>query len=205
MKVDVAICVPSGDLVHADFTMALAGMLRSTPGTIKLAYVTGRSSIVAHARNMCVKSALELGAKHILFLDSDITFPNNTLNRLLHWGKDIVGAVYRRRSEPFEVMGVPLVHETRYAEGSLPEMAIIPTGCMLIRREVFEALPKPYFRFETDEANDRIVGEDVLFCNMARQRGFHVYADVSLSMAVGHIGQTTHRIEGEAADERRAA
>ena len=78
----VAICFPSADMVNADFALALAGLCNSTP-PLETPIVNNKSSIVAAARNDAVRRARELGCDHILFLDSDMTFPRTTLHRLL--------------------------------------------------------------------------------------------------------------------------
>lgn len=192
--ITVAICVPSGDMLHANFAMSLAGMLRSTPMEIKLIYAIGNSSIVAVARNLCVDTALKHGAEYILFLDSDMTFPGDTLMRLLcrFVGVNklpdvgIVGATYPRRSPPHEAMVVPLP-DTGAATSGMTEVQIIPTGCMMIDVKVFERLKKPYFRFGCDELNEKIIGEDVLFCNQVRDLGLKVYLDTELSFDLGHM------------------
>ena len=78
----VAICFPSGDMVHADFAMSLAGMCAES-GRIHTTLINTKSSIVAEARNRGVELAREFGATHLLFLDSDMVFPRATLQRLL--------------------------------------------------------------------------------------------------------------------------
>src|SRR4051812_45016016 len=55
------------------------------------------SSNVAASRCDLAKLALERGADWLLWLDSDHTFPANTLARLLARGRSVVGANYRRR------------------------------------------------------------------------------------------------------------
>jgi hypothetical protein len=75
----------------------------------------------------------------------------------------------------------------------LVEMQRIPTGCLLIKMSVFEKLTRPYFRFETD-SEGAIVGEDYVFCDRAREAGFHIWCDVTISRELGHLGQKIHRL-----------
>ncbi len=184
----VAICFPSGDMVHADFALALAGLCNSAP-PLETPILNNKSSIVAIARNNGVKKAKELAAEFILFLDSDMIFPRTTLHRLLLHGKDIVGATYTKRVPPYPILGAALHGNPTCDERGLTEMRHLPTGCLLIRMRVFDALSEPYFRFVNDEKTGAILGEDYVFCDRARDAGFHIWCDLNLSQEIAHIGQ----------------
>ena len=192
----VAICFPSADMVHADFALALAGLCNSTP-PLDTPIVNNKSSIVAAARNDGVKRAREMGCDHVLFLDSDMVFPRDTLHRLLAHGEAIVGATYVKRVPPYPMLGSAAASEPTCDARGLTEMLRIPTGCLLIRMTVFDALKPPYFRFVTDEASGEIIGEDYDFCDRARQAGFRVWCDAKLSLEIGHVGQKIFRFSGE--------
>ena len=189
----IAICYPSGDMVHADFTLALAGLCLSLH-PLEVTVVNTKSSIVAEARNIAVQRAREAGAAYLLFLDSDMIFPQTTLHRLLLHQKDIVGAVYTKRVPSYELLGTVLPGANPPGDDGLVEMERLPTGCLLIRMAVFDRLKKPYFRFGVDEASGALLGEDYAFCDMARQAGYRLWADFSLSQEIGHIGQKVCRL-----------
>jgi len=195
----IAIAVPSGDMLHADFAMSLARMCASTQG-MRLNVINNKSSIVAIARNNGVQLAQEFDAHYLLFLDSDMLFPESTLWRLLMHRQDIVGATYAKRVPPYATLGTVLPGEVARtssgmtAASGLIEMARIPTGCLLIKMSVFEKLARPYFRFDADEATGDIVGEDYVFCDRARAAGFRIWCDPALSHEIGHIGQQVFKI-----------
>ncbi len=151
----VAICFPSMDMVHADFALSLAGLCNST-APIETPLINNKSSIVAIARNNGVRKAQEFGVDYILFLDSDMIFPRTTLHRLLLHQKDIVGATYTKRVQPFPVLGAALEASPTFDERGLFEMKHLPAGCLLIKMSVFSALSEPYFRFLHDEATGEI-------------------------------------------------
>ena len=188
----VAIAVPSGDMVHADFAMAYAQLCMASAG-LPLQLITVKSSIVAQARNNGVELARGFGADYIFFLDSDMVFPSTALFRLLLHRKDIVGATYTKRVAPFQILGTRLAEQPAVLSGDLLEMQRIPTGCLLIKMDVFEKLSKPYFRFEVD-ADGAIVGEDYVFSDRAREAGFRIWCDAVMSREIGHIGQSVHRL-----------
>jgi len=189
----VAICFASGDMVHADFALALAGLCAGAH-PIDTPIVNAKSSIVAEARNRCVELAREHGADFLLFLDSDMVFPRTTLQQLLAQDKDIVGATYPRRVPPHSVLGASLPGGRTEQDGALIEMRHLPTGCLMIRMSVFDALPGPSFRFLVEPTTGVIVGEDYDFCDRARTAGFSVWCDTKLSFEIGHIGQSVHRL-----------
>jgi hypothetical protein len=187
----VAIGIPSGDLVHADFAMSLA-MLCMNPGAPVL-LLNARSSLVPLGRNQCAGAAQIMKATHLLFLDTDMVFPADTLIRLLAHNKDIVGASYSRRVPPFHPLTVTEEGENLPITSGLRRVKLLPTGCMLIRLGVFNALAKPYFNLVAE--GDQLRGEDYYFCGLARAAGFDIWCDGDLSLQMGHIGQKINRIE----------
>jgi GT2 family glycosyltransferase len=188
----VAICIPSGDMVHADFAVNLAAMCLD-PGA-RTAVINNKGSLIPVGRNNCVAAAQKIGATHALFLDTDMVFPCDVLKRLLRADKDIIGALYAARRPPFQAIGVPWegVRET----GGLHRMKIMPTGCLMIKMRVFEKLPKPWFNTRVE--GEQIMGEDVHFCERATMAGFEIWQDVALSREVGHIGEKIFRLADKA-------
>ncbi|CAB5083047.1 Anp1 [Burkholderia cenocepacia] len=189
----VGVCIPSGDMVHADFAMSLAALAFTTRHPIAL--LNAKGSLVVTNRNTLVDQAAQLDCEWLLFLDSDLVFPRDTVARLIAHDKDIVGATYCKRVPPYEVLGRTLTGERLEAAFGLVEVAGLPTGCLLVRRAVFDALRRPYFRTPAHEDGDvdgmpaHIEGEDYYFCRVAREAGFSVWLDVDLTMQLGHIGQ----------------
>ena len=58
------------------------------------------------ARNEACKKALEIGASHLFFIDSDIVVPSDGVLRLLRHNVPLISGVYCRRSPP---VGVPVM------------------------------------------------------------------------------------------------
>ena len=59
---------------------------------------------------------------------------------------------------------------------TLVEADAMATGCLLIKRDVLEAVGYPWFRNHEHSAG----GEDFFFCERARALGFPIYADFSV-------------------------
>jgi len=186
----VAIGIPSGDMVHADFAMSLATLCFNAGARAFI--VNAKSSLVMVGRNQIVEAARLAKATHLLFLDSDLTFPPDTLARLLAHGKDIVGGLYTQRVPPHHPLGMTLEGEHVAVTNGLRPMKSMPTGCLLIRLSIFDQLPKPWFNTGTD--GDKILGEDFMFCERARQAGFEIWCDGDLSRDLAHIGQKAYRL-----------
>ena len=190
----VALCLPMQDEVKAEFCLSVFSLARTYHGLLSVAW--GGASVVAHARNNCVDSALKLKPvpEFLLFIDSDMEFPPDTLHRLLRRDKNIVGAIYRRRSPNYEILGRDLggnkIEEPRQG---IEEMTRLPTGCLLIKTTVFEKFDKPYFRHPTDEGLGLVGAEDYEFSRMAKEKGFRLWCDHDLSREISHIGKTKYK------------
>lgn len=185
----IAIGVPSHDMVCAEFAMSVAivaGRLASQG--IPFTYLSARNSNAAAGRNRCVDEAQKIKADYLFFMDSDMVVPPNVVEILLGRGKAIIGALYRRRGPPYDLMGMALQAGPVEVPGGVYEMACIPTGCMLIDMKVFDALEKPYFRHRVRDGEAEEDTEDYVFCDMARAAGFSVWADIDLTPHVDHIG-----------------
>ncbi|MGB9152865.1 MAG: glycosyl transferase family 2 [Alphaproteobacteria bacterium] len=186
----VAIGIPSGDMVHTDFAMSLA-MLCMNPG-VQSFLLNSRSSLIALGRNQCAGAAQVMKATHLMFFDTDMIFPADTLTRLLAHDKDIVGATYSQRQPPFHPLTITDTGEHAHITSGLQRVRLMPTGCMLIRTSVFNMISKPYFNLEAE--GDQLRGEDYYFCEKARAAGVEIWCDGELSCQVGHIGQKIYRI-----------
>lgn len=187
----VSIVVPSGEMVHADFSISLAqiaGFTNRAAPTLKTAIVNPRSSLVQRGRHIGVIDSMKINADKILFLDSDMLFPYNTLMRLLAHKKPIVGADYLTRREPFhgtakDVTGQCFDH-TKLS--GLAEAKYLATGCLLVDTEVFRKIGEPYFNVAW--VNGDFMGEDYNFCEQARALGYPLYCDLDLSKEIAHYG-----------------
>lgn len=56
------------------------------------------------SRNISCSKALQSNVRYLLFIDSDIVFPADTLERLLSYRLPVVGAAYRSRGPPYNVV-----------------------------------------------------------------------------------------------------
>lgn len=199
-RIKLGICIPTRDTWKAHFGQSLAMSMASVwsllPPDTELGVKTfnkTQSSIVHTARNNLAQEAIDSDCTHILFLDDDMLFPMNTFSALLTADKDIVAANCVTKEWPPRTtankIGGGKVFTRRSSEG-LEEVESVGTAVMMIKREVFEKLPKPWFDNEwINVEENKFTGEDRYFCYKAREHGFKVYIDHDLSKEIKHIGE----------------
>lgn len=182
----VGVCMPTGPFMHSRTSFCLQCQTLETAWSgVKEIPHTLEGFDPAQGRNEGAKLLLEHGAEWILFIDSDMEFPPNSLLRLLRNNLDIVGADYRRRGYPFDRLGK--FDETMpQSESGLVERLFIGFGLFMVRDNVLRALELPWF--ERKYVKEGCITEDITFCERARNAGFKVWADLDLSKEVKHIG-----------------
>jgi hypothetical protein len=198
MSPKVAVCVPHMEKVPARFWLAMQNLSAENAETFLLPWCC---SYITAARNETAKAALNAKATHVMFIDSDMTFPANVIDRLLGWNKEIVGATYVTRAPDHAVVcGKSTLGRNGFKSGDeLVEMSAMPTGMLLIEASVFSKVKKPWFRMdyveECPEHSDGVeIGEDIWFCTEARKAGVRVWCDTVLSLHVGHLGIEEYKI-----------
>lgn len=196
----ILIAIPSLDMVCAPFCMSLAAMLqaRVTDKRMRkdaeIALANQRGSQVWDSRNLLVRTAQSVSASHIFFLDSDVTFPPDTLSQLLFHHKPIVAASYVRKEPPHSLLGIPDPSRPYNPKlGPLAEMLSIPLGCALIKMEVFAKLAYPWFAYLKGDLPAQDISEDTYFSNCARSAGYVIHLDAHLTQSIGHVGIQTYR------------
>jgi GT2 family glycosyltransferase len=131
---------------------------------------------------------------HLFFLDSDCVPPPLTIEKLLDYDLDIVAScapaliagnhVFTsacwlppdERKDPKEKYRMPLVSDEN-AKG-LKEVDVVGMTGVLVKRQVFETLEKPWFKMVFNEDHTGLeLGEDYYFCEKAREAGYKVWVD----------------------------
>lgn len=143
-------------------------------------------------RNNLVDQALRSGCTHILMMDTDQTYPKDTITKLITHDLDVVGAKVHRRYIPFDPLLLrkdPIVgkfygvSDDEIEKGGLVEVDATGTGCILYKAEVFEKIENPWFEFSYNKEG-KIVGEDIGFCNKLKEKEYRIFVDCSID--VGH-------------------
>lgn len=192
----IIIGVPCMDQVAAPFAQSLACLRK--PGDVAVAMEI--SSLVYTARDNLARLVISKDADAILFLDSDMIFPPDTLERMIahvEAGREIVSGLYFMRRAPFGPVLFDQLDQddgtgeiTHHKLTTLPEsrepfeVAGIGMGCAIITKGVLlDVLLNQGAWFAPYNG----VGEDVAFCVRARACGHKIWCDPTLSL--GHVGQ----------------
>jgi hypothetical protein len=143
---------------------------------------------ISHSRNQHVHEVLAAPQQftHLLWIDSDMAFPTDALVRLLAHDKDIVGAFYMQKAEPYKIVGRPKDLSDTSITG-LKEAELLGGGFVLVKREVYEKIPYPWYE-ERHTPPREFISEDVMFCHKCRAAGIEMWADMDLSLEMGHSG-----------------
>lgn len=186
----LGICVPARDQVHTGFARSLCYLtnkLTEDQIDFNLHIVCG--SVIAESRTRLANEALEYGATHLLWLDSDMHFPPTVFDQLSKHNLDIVAGNYSTRYAPYQSVAFtdPKNIEKRLeAKSGLHRVWAVGMGCMLVKANVYRALPKPWYSHEYNLDLDNFGGEDIYFCNQARYHGIEIYVDADIKLA--HFG-----------------
>lgn len=191
---NIAICTPSHELVHAIYMRSVIAMMIRNP-KIRFSWVNNTCSIIACGRNETVKSAMALPHTHLFFIDADMDIPHDVPQKLIDHDRDIVGCTYSMRAPPFRQLEEFLDPAAVDENAAVHLMKVMPFGCMMIKRRVFETLAAPWFEF--GRAGDDILGEDYMFCHKAREAGFSVYMDWDASKTLGHVGAQVFKLRDD--------
>jgi hypothetical protein len=161
--------------------------------------VTFRSSSLVHrARSFIADKALEQGFDYLLFIDGDMVFPAEGLDRLIDRDADVVGALCTMRQPPcLPTIGMfkkdpegnveKVQTILKYPDNALLEVDSIGMAFTLISRKALQAVkdtqPKGAgsFRFEP-LPNGGELPEDSAFCYRAKQAGLKIHCDTGLSI-----------------------
>jgi hypothetical protein len=210
----IVVCIPSYGMVPFPFARSLAAMMavsteiiRNSNHNIDLIAVT--DGIVHASRQMLAVRAVELGATHVLWIDADMTFPADALLKLLtrmeaNPDADIIGVNYSNRSLPPQYVALKVTGrkggekqrlETTEDSHGLEEVEALGLGFCLMTVEALTSVSAPVFEYKWDPGTKNWVGEDVLFCERAREAGMHVYVDHDLSKECGHVGAFTFTLD----------
>lgn len=136
---------------------------------------------------------------YLFSVDHDITFPPDTLKKLLAHDKDLVSGVYRQRLEPqmleiYEPFGTRMSTEDLYGKDwNLVGIGGCGFGCVLVKKEVLVGVGYPQFEYHPALDHGNTISEDTDFCKKAMTKGFRLWCDPSVRC--GHIGSTTMHVE----------
>lgn len=193
------LAVPCMDSIPTPTVASLVALKRV--GASKFSFLA--NSLVYDARNKLTEEAIETGADRILFIDSDMVFRYDLMERLaadLDEGRDFVSGLYVKRRLPT----LPLIYQsadveevdgkpkgktqcyTDYPKDSVFEIAACGFGAVMMTVDMLRAVNDVYN--QPFNPLPGVFGEDISFCWRARQLGYKLWCDSRIKL--GHAGTT---------------
>lgn len=189
------IAVPTMDMVH---TMFFASVMQlKKVGDIELSVTA--SSLIYDARNALARKAIEGGFGRILWLDSDMMFEPDLMERLsarIDEGCEYVSALYFKRKAPIEPViykacgsreengqTIPFADSYTDYPDSLFEIAASGFGGVMVTTALVKRVAETYGLPFSPILG---FGEDLSFCCKVARLGVKMYCDPTIKM--GHVG-----------------
>ena len=188
------IAVPCMDYLEANFVESLLNLRKVEECQIQLL----KSSLVYDARNQVSMMAIQQGFDYVLWIDSDMTFEPDLMERMFAsiGDKQMLTALCFGRRPPFKPCifkhidvkrdGMAAEPKTEnwydYPRDQIVEIAACGFACVLQKVEMIDVMNStygvPFFPIAG-------LGEDLSYCYRAKQIDYKMYADTSIK--VGHI------------------
>jgi hypothetical protein len=188
-----AVCLITGDLTRYAVSMQSVMALKVPPGSCN---AWNMGVLIARSLNGAFKTMMDHPQMQWAWImGDDHTFEPDCLLRLLDRKVDVVAPLCLNRLPPMDPTIVEHDHEPT---GRMKYLEDLPAGglyklrseetCgdagLLIRRNVLEAIPAPWYDHRVSGA---IAAEDQAFVQRIKDTGFDVHID--LDVIIGHIGQ----------------
>lgn len=182
----VLIGIPCSEMLHSRFAQCLLSL--GKPEGTQSCFAIG--SLIQRNREAIANIAIESEADCVLWLDSDMIFRQDVLEKLLALNVDIAGGLYFKKEPPF----APEAYERVSSIGNIPVSEIPETpfavegigfGCVLTRTDVLRKIKEKEGIIFAPIGN---MGEDMSFCLRARKYGYEILCDPRIQC--GHIGST---------------
>jgi hypothetical protein len=156
------------------------------------------------ARSVMASDALAEGYQELMWIDSDVLFDPNDVERLRASKREIICGIYTKKGLPeLACRFLPSTQQVQLgAGGGEIEIEYAGTGFLYTRRSVYETLTNnrvavpevktpggkscwPFFLPMVE--NGSYLGEDFAFCSRVREAGYRIYADTTIRLL--HIGR----------------
>lgn len=181
-----------------------------------LSFLPG-DSLVSRARNTLTAKFLDSNCTHLLFIDSDLVFSAEQIQRLLDHDKDVVAGFYPKKKDGPAIEWVCNVFNGISAidADGLQRIDYAGTGFLLIKRAVFERMIEAYGAqlkyhpdsrpqdieydfwsvgvYEDKNGFRRYLSEDWFFCQRWLDLGGKIYGDTRVILR--HIGAASYPLQ----------
>lgn len=154
-------------------------------------------SLLSKGRQDAITHALKQGCTHMLFLDDDMIFPENSLEILLSRKSQAIGVNYvRKNTTELLHVSADLNGQMVYSKGKsgIEEVGHVGMGIFLLDLAIIKSVPAPHFEVLWNTNISDYDSEDTYFCEKLRKHGVKIHVDHDLSQKVGHIGDYAYTL-----------
>jgi glycosyltransferase involved in cell wall biosynthesis len=199
-KKKILIAIPNKNLIEAETFKSIYDL--EIPDGYETVFQYFYGYQVEQVRNLIADWIVKGDYDYLFAVDADISFPPDTLKKLLSHNKDMVTGLYIQRipgKHCIEVMksnqfgGVTHVPWEELKGKGLVKVDSAGFGCVLIKKEVFTSIEYPHFVYKSALDHSHTISEDVYFFLKAKEKGKEIWADTSI--LCGHHGSWTFRVE----------
>lgn len=196
------VLVPFTGFIHAECEDGLKELERRGYTVRRV----GGYAAIDQGRNQMVTDALVAGFEETLWIDSDVGFHPDDVERLRSHSVPIVSGIYPQKGKRALASHIlPGTPNMTFGEaGGLVELLYAATGFLLVRREAYLGIQRnlqlptcnerfghamiPFFLplIRKIEDGHWYLAEDYSFCERARQSGYKIYADTRIRL--WHVG-----------------
>jgi hypothetical protein len=153
-------------------------------------------ALLCRSRNDLLAIAINNNLDNIIWVDSDIEWNPEWILKLLSYKEDIVGGIYRKKTDEKELYVIKTTNLSK-KENGLIKVEGLGCGFLKMSKKAFTSLwnnSKEYTSdgkiarnvFEIGINNNELIGEDIMVCNKLFKLGYDIYLDPN--MTCNHIG-----------------
>lgn len=159
-KIFIAVTTADGIILSECAASLIRTVARLNRNGIATEFRTNNGTSIIAQKNLLVQEFLASDCTHLLFVDSDMTFPDDLCETLLAYGRRLIGVVYTKRSLDLvrlKILAATLPFDQALAlaydwnmhplpggrvvvENGICRVAALPGGFVLTERACFEEL-----------------------------------------------------------------
>lgn len=201
----LAIGVPLPQTVSGSFLQNIISLITYTSKLDfieELHYIDKGGVRTDKNRNVILQNALERGCTHIFWIDADMLFPHDAVEKLYKAEKDIIGCLYYKRTEPYDPVGYvagtnPIKPFRSLRADRLPQDEVVEVdglgfGGMLVSMDVYKNMGDDKWmvydkNFHLPFEIEGQLTHDLVFCRKAQEYGYKIHLHTGVKP--GHIAE----------------
>lgn len=196
----VLIAIPTTKNIEAATYKAIYDQI--LPDNIKAEFQYFYGYNVDQVRNLIANWIVKGDYDYLFSVDYDISFPDDTLARLIAQDKDVVSGIYRQRFHEHQTLEIfeandrggftHMPYEKLKGRTQPVEIGACGFGCVLVKKKVMVDIGYPQFVYHHALDHKDTFSEDLDFCRKARAKGFTIWADPTI--ICDHTGSYVYRV-----------